>query len=293
MSEEVLIRCESVRMHPVRAKAGSLSALLKSIQTEGLHRPITVWSDGSLISGFRRLTAHYTLGRETIPAVFVHTIEDAAKRLLGDIQDDTCAKQMAWSEVCALWHLLRTLDAPNAAKRADEARRRGVNLRRQTQAGLRPPGRGARSSEDYALTVICEPFGISVQTARRVEVVWQTANGHTDADETLRRKAQQIMHDIDTGESIWSGHQKLMGLAPRVRDRKKKPDLTPPAEAAKQLQAWEKSLPMLEGLIVGLVELGPPNPELTWEQVGPVHARLSAVRRTLEQKIKQMKEASQ
>jgi ParB family chromosome partitioning protein len=293
MSEEVLIRCESVRMHPVRAKAGSLSALLKSIQTEGLHRPITVWSDGSLISGFRRLTAHYTLGRETIPAVFVHTVEDAAKRLLGDIQDDTCAKQMAWSEVCSLWHLMRTLDAPNAAKRADEARRRGVELRRQTQAGLRTPGRGARSSEDYVLTVLCEPFGISVQTARRVEVVWETANGYTDADETLRRKAQQIMHDIDTGESIWSGHQKLMGLAPRVRDRKKKPDLTPPAEAAKQLQAWEKSLPMLEGLIVGLVELGPPNPELTWEQVGPVHARLSAVRRTLEQKIKQMKEASQ
>jgi len=291
--EEVLIRCESVRTHPVRAKVGSLSPLVKSIQTEGLHRPITVWSDGSLISGSRRLTAHYALGRESVPAVFVHTIEDAAKRLIGDIEDETCAKKMSWSEVCTLWHLLRTLDAPAAAKRADDARRRGVELRKQTQAGLRPPGRKSRNSEDYALGVICEPFGISVQTARRVEIIWQTANGHIQIDPQRRAQAKQIMADVDTGESIWSGHQKLMGLAPRVRDRKKKPDTTPPAEAARQLTAWEKSLPILEGLIVGLVELGPPNPELAWEQVGPVHARLSAVRRTLEQKIKQMKEVSQ
>jgi hypothetical protein len=49
----------------------------------------------------------------------------------------------------------------------------------------------------------------------------------------------------------------------------------------------------MEGLVAGLVELGPPNAELTWEQVGPVHARLSAIRRDLEKMIKQMKELNQ
>lgn len=286
---ETHVRTELVRVSEIRKQAGSLSKLVRSIEKDGLHHPITVWSDGTLISGLRRLRAHMVMGRDTIPAVFVHTIEEAAKRMRLDLEDDTCALPMRWSEVCTLWHLLRTLDAPACAKRMDEARRRGVELRRLTQAGQRPPGRRKRPSEDYALTVISEPYGISVQTARRVEVVWQTANGVIDAPDR-RDRARAIMKDIDTGESIWSGHQKLMELTPRQRTPKKKPETTTPAAAAKQLQAWEKALPLLEGVVAGMVELGPPNPELTWNQVGPVHTRLAAVRRTLEQQIKKMKE---
>ena len=286
---ETSIATASVRVSEIRKHPGSLTKLISSIKQDGLHQPITVWSDGTLISGFRRLRSHLVMGRDTIPAVFVSTIEEAAKRLRLDLEDDTCAVPMKWSEVCTLWHLLRTLDTPACAKRLDEARRRGVELRRLTQAGQRPPGRRKRPSEDYALTVISEPFGISVQTARRVEVVWQTANGVIDAPER-RTKAREIMQAIDSGESIWSGHQKLMDLTPRQRVRKKKPETAPAAAAAKQLQAWEKSLPLLEGVVAGLVELGPPNPDLTWNQVGPVHTRLAAVRRTLEQQIKKMKE---
>ena len=63
-----------------------------------------------------------------------------------------------------------------------------------------------------------------------------------------------------------------------------------PVAAPKQLAAWTRTLPQMEGLTAALIELGAPSPDLTWEQVGPVHARFTLVRRELEKMIKQMRE---
>lgn len=288
MNVERTIRTESVRIPRLRDSYGSCMPLATSIRDGGLRRPITLWKDGTIISGGRRLRALLLLDEPRTQAVFVDNIEDAAKRMLADNQDDDLALPWKWSEVCRLWELLRRLDAPNAVKRIDEARRRGVELRRQTQAGTRKPGRDRSRSEDYVLCVICEPFGISAATAHRIEVVYHTGFGTADAPDDKRELAREIMADIDQGANIWPNYQRLMGVRNTVT--RPRPVVTvDPAPAARQLTAWDKSLPQMEGLVAGLIELGPPNAELTWAQVAPAHTRLMAVRRELEKIIKQMK----
>lgn len=298
---ETKIHIETVRTHEIRQSPGILTGLGKSLVAEGQRHPITLWKDGTLISGLRRLRCHFLLaggqnrtGFKHINAVFVDTIEDAAKRLLADNQDPECAKPMVPSEMCRLWALMRQLDEPAALKRAEQARRRGVELRNQTQRGQRKPGRSNSRTDDYVLTVLAEPFGISAATARRIEVIFQTATGLIDADERKRAKAAQLLDDLDHGRAtVWASYQQLMGLKQKVAATKVKAEPVESAEAAKQLTAWDRALPPLQGLVSGLSELGPPNRELTWEQVGPVHAQLSAVRRELEKMIKKMKEISE
>lgn len=288
---ETVIRTEAVRIPKLRDTCGAVVPLMNDILEQGLRRPITVWRDGTLISGERRLRAYHIAQKPTIQAVFVNTIEDAAKRMLDDEQDDHLSRPRTWSDICRLWQVLRRLDEPAAVRRLDAARRRGVELRKQVMAGKRPPGR-SKSVEDYALAVICEPFGISSATAHRIEVVYKAACVTENIPDDHRALARECMRDIDAGMPVWPAYQRFMGVrsAPVVRPR---PVAAPePAPATRQLTAWEKSLPQLEGLVAGLIELGPPNADLTWDQVGPVHARLKAARRDLEKIINKMRETN-
>jgi hypothetical protein len=288
---ETTVGFEALRLPTIRSQFGNLSRLADSIQSEGLRHPITAWTDGTLISGVRRTLAYFGCRPDTrIPVVFVDTIEDAAKRLFADSQDDRCAHQMKWSEVCRLWETLRHLDEPAAAKRLDAARRRGVELRRATLAGKREPGRGSYAT-DYVLHVLSQPFGISDSTAGRLWALHVLATAPEDDERNLR--ARKALRDIDDGAiSIWGAYQQLGNRRPPTSHPR---PATPavPAAAARQAAAWEKALPQMEGLVAGLVELGPPNPELSSEQVDPVRARLAGIRRNLEKIIKQMKEISQ
>jgi hypothetical protein len=300
VSSEKPILIETVRIPQYRESYGNLSDLGRSIADDGLRHPIAVWSDGTLISGERRLRCHFLLSGAPggsqfrwIPAVFVSTLEDAAKRLLADNGDELHAMAMKPTEMLKLWEVLRRLDGPAAARRADAARRRGVELRRQTVAGQRKPGRNRSRTEDYALAVMAEPFGLSEVTASRLSTVHALANAE-GVDPQRREQARRALLDIDAGNSsIWANYQRLITgrTAPPSRPRAVAPAVA--AAAARQRAAWERTLPQMEGLVAGLAELGPPNTELTWEQVGPVHARLAAVRRELEKMIKQMKGHSQ
>ncbi len=299
---ETTINVEAVRVPSIRDNsddvAERLAELGNSIRDEGLRRPIAVWTDGTLISGARRLRAYFLMAGAPggskfrhIPAVFVDTIEDAAKRLLSDNQDDAHYFPMKWSEVCRLWELMRTLDAPAAVRRADAARRRGVELRRATTAGKRRPGR-ASYSEDYVLHVLAEPFGISESTASRLWAIYSMSR--LDGAPTLALAARRALDDIDAGHSsIWANYQRLKAGRTAPVARRKQPEPVASAPAARQLAAWKRSLPEMEGLVAGLAELGPPHPDLPWDQVGPVCARLAVIRRDLEKMIKKMKESNE
>lgn len=291
---ERLIRTESVRIPPLRFSHGSCLDLSRSISEDGLHRPITVWTDGTLISGSRRLFAHMLTEKNRIQAVFVDNIDDAAKRLLGDNEDDLLAVKPTWTEVCRLWEVLRRLDEPAALLRRQQGVRRGVEMRRMTEAGKRQPGRTSHS-DDYLMTKVGPAFGMSGTTARRLWTIYSLANGLGNADVTDERRelARHAMARIDLGQSSISGNYKQVAAGSLLAPSLPKP--TGPvesAEAAKQQAAWNRALPGLEGLVAGLVELGPPNPELTWEQVGPVCARLAKARRDLELIIKKMRESA-
>jgi hypothetical protein len=292
MSEEKPISIEAVRNTNFRDSYGVLSDLGTSIREECLRRPITLWSDGTLISGSRRLRSQFLLGGDfrTIPAVFVDTIEDAAKALTLDAQDGHLALPMKPSEICRLWELLRYLDQPAAARRATEARRRGVELRRATQSGKRKPGRSSNRSEDYALTVMAAPFQMSEQTAKRLYTIYRRATD--DAYSVQGRElARAALARLDAGESsIWAEYAALVGGKTPPRPSTPRPVIVAdPAPAAKQLASWGRGMPQLEGITAGFLELGPVNPSLTWEQVAPFHTRLMAVRRDLEKMINSMK----
>lgn len=290
-SAEQSINIEAVRLPAVREGGfGTLTSLCASIRDEGMRRPVTVWKDGTLISGLRRHRACLLLGRKQIQAVFVDTIEDAAKNLLADNEDDYLARPLKWTEVCHLWELLRRLDGPAAARRAEQARRRGVELRRLTQSGKRKPGRTDNHSEDYVLAVLGPPFGISESTARRLWNIYVTTQV---ALSEKRDQAREALRSIDAGESTISAeYRRLVSgrSAPVARPKPVVP--VESAASARQVAAWERALPQMEGLTAGLAELGPPNAGLTWEHVGPVYARLTKVRRELEKIIKQMRETN-
>lgn len=301
MNEEGHMRVESVRIPGYRATPGSCRDLAKSIDSDGLRHPITVWSDGTLVSGERRLRAHILLGRDSIPAMFVSTIEDAAKRLLADNQDDHLARPMLPSDMCRLWSRMRILDEPAAIQRSAESRRRGVHLRREVLSGARKPGRapGGGSGEEYLITVMSEPFGLSAATAARTDRIYRT--GYTDAfdaSDADRELARALMKDLDDGAtSVWSAYQVLLGHEKVARPKKgstaKITSPTVSVSSSKQLTALDKALPLMEGAMQGLTALGAIHKDLTWEQVGPYHARLRRIRRDMEKMINQMREFSQ
>jgi len=298
VSDEVTVSIESVRVAPYRETYGILSDLGESIAAEGLRHPITVWKDGTLISGSRRLRAHFLMAGASgirgsqhrhIRAVFVDTIEDAAKRLLADSEDDHLALPMRTAEIGRLWELLRELDAPAALRRFEAAKRRGIELRKATMAGKRKPARSSYST-DYVLDTLAPAFGMSGTSASRLWAIYMLASSPTQP-EGRRRAAQAALAAIDDGTaSLWRGYRELFvgrKSAPAKQRKVEPPEESAPA--ARQLATWARVLPQLEGLIAGLVELGPPHPDLARDQVAPVNARLAASRRNLEQIIKKMK----
>lgn len=291
---ERTVDIEAVRTPYVRNTYGELGALMKSLRSDGLRHPITLWKDGTLISGGRRHRAHLMLASRRIQAVFVDTIEDAAKALQRDNDDDHLLVPLKPTELCRLWELLRRLDEPAAVIRAREARDRGIQLRRQTMDGKRKPGRVRDSSEDYVLSLVAPPFGMSESTARRLWAIYSHAVGLTNTTDEKAERARQALKDIDSGESTISANYGSVisgGTAP-VPASRQRPAEREAAPAARQQAAWSRSLPQMEGLVAGLAELGPPNADLTWDEVGPVYDRLAAVRRDLEKMIKQMRETT-
>lgn len=301
--QETTIYIETVRVPPVRADLTTgLVSLGDSIEKDGLRSPITVWADGTLISGARRLRTHFLLANDPrksqyrkIRAVFVDTIEDAAKRLLGDNSDEGDAIPLKPSEMCRLWDVLARLDEPAAARRMDAARRRGVELRKQTQAGVRAPGRSTSrgKGDEYLMGVLAEPFGMAEATASRLRAIHRIAHSPSLTDER-RTRAADALAALDRGESsIWARYSDLVSGRNSPVSRVRATATREPAPAARQRAAWDRGVPQMEGLVAGFTELGPPHPDLTWDQVGPVHARLMKIRRDLEKIINAMKETAQ
>lgn len=290
---ETIVNTESVRVPGIRDKYGILSSLGASIRDEGMRHPIVLWTDGTLLSGSRRYRAVQLLGGHQIQAMFVNTLEDAAKALHADLDDDYQALPMKWSEVCRLWAVLRRLDAPAHLLRKDANRRQGVALRRLTVDGDRDPGRGGARSEDYPLSVMSAPYGVSHSTAKRLWAIYSRAwdGAITDRPTADQVAARAALAAIDDGESsITANYVKLTTGRSAPISKPKVAAPIPPAAAARQLAAWDRSLPQLEGIVAGLVELGTPNPDLTPEQIAPARERLASIRRDIEKMIKSMRE---
>src|SRR5689334_8988210 len=87
---DALVDIESIRVAGrQRRDLGDIGALARSIRALGvLLHPITLTRDSRLISGYRRLEACRRLGWVTIPARFVESLDDAAKLLTAERDED-------------------------------------------------------------------------------------------------------------------------------------------------------------------------------------------------------------
>ena len=101
-----------------RRDPGDLETLADSIRDVGLLHPIVVTSDGSLVSGWRRLLAcRDELGWEEIPARVVDECSPEA----GELHENEARKNLAPSERVKLVETLRTQDAPGRPKNGNSA----------------------------------------------------------------------------------------------------------------------------------------------------------------------------
>jgi len=112
------------------------------------------------------------------------------------------------------------------------------------------------------------------------------------ATDEKRELAREVMRAIDESGNVWANYQRLTGARNTV-SRPRPVETVEPAPARGRSPRGTSPCRKMEGLTAGLIELGPPNPGLTWDLVEPVHARLMAVRRDLEKIIKQMRESNQ
>jgi len=82
-----------------REELGDLEELALSIAKFGQLQPIIIDSDGELIAGFRRYTAHRMNGATTILAIYRDDVdEELAKEL--ELEENLRRKQMTWPEEC-------------------------------------------------------------------------------------------------------------------------------------------------------------------------------------------------
>lgn len=285
------MKLADIRRVPIRDddNIGDLTQLKLSIAEEGLRQPLLLWNDGTLISGGRRFLALASLPNAYYTVRFVNDLDQLGGELEKQVADDTAAQPMRLSEICRLWDVIRKLDEPAAAQRAHRRRSLASSLRRQLKDGARTAGRHPEpGGEAYFLARVVPPFGMSPATAMRLLYVHHTATGRRQASAKTAALAKQLMRQVDEDGNVNGAYRTLMGHRP-VR-------MPEPAvararvSAEKQLSALGSAAAHLSGITAGAKALGPISKELTWEQIGPVHAQFSAVRRDLEQMIKQMKE---
>jgi ParB-like chromosome segregation protein Spo0J len=100
-----------------RRDVGDLQALADSIIDVGLINPVTLTRDLRLVAGQRRMEACRLIGMDTVPVRFVDNLNDAAKLLRAERDENVCRKDMTASELYAHGKALEALERPKAAKR--------------------------------------------------------------------------------------------------------------------------------------------------------------------------------
>lgn len=101
----------------LRQDAGDMVGLAKSIEAVGLLQPIVISRNFDLIAGYRRVQAFRMLGRHSIECVKVDGLDDAARALQAEHDENVCRKAMTRSEQAMLYKALKELESKSAAER--------------------------------------------------------------------------------------------------------------------------------------------------------------------------------
>jgi N6-adenosine-specific RNA methylase IME4/ParB-like chromosome segregation protein Spo0J len=146
-----------------RKELGDIDALTSSIRDVGLLQPIVVTPAKKLVAGARRLAAVKSLGWVKVPVRVVNGLDDAARLLRAERDENVCRKDFTPSEAVAVAAALEELERPKA-----EARK---GARTDTPAGKLPAGEEAGRVRDKAAGAV----GMSGRTLEKAKAVVEAA----------------------------------------------------------------------------------------------------------------------
>lgn len=92
---------KAIKVVGYRGGVGNIDRLVKSIETEGLHRPLVLSPGGTLLSGERRFAALYRMAKPDCDVVYVSDIAVFADTIREDMEDRTGWMSMRPSEMAA------------------------------------------------------------------------------------------------------------------------------------------------------------------------------------------------
>lgn len=189
-----------------RRDLGDIRALAASIEDVGLLNPVTLTREGRLVAGHRRMEAVRLLGMDSIPVRFADNLDDAAKLLRAERDENVCRLDMKPSELAALGEALLAIETDRAKDR-------------QRNHGGTAPGRQRNTSGDASGSVapgltgdsrdaVGEALGMSGRTYSELRGAYTLAND-SDAPAEHRQAAQEALDRMDAGEGIWPARQEL------------------------------------------------------------------------------------
>lgn len=202
---DAFVRIESIRVvDRHRMDLGDLRELADSIADVGLLNPLTLTREGRLVAGQRRLEACRLLGWSDAPVRFIDSLDDAAKLLRAERDENICRKEMLPSERVALAKSLEEMEKPRAAQRQHEARVRAGKIRQ----GTFPASCSGEQDAGNARDIAARAAGLSPTSYYKAKTVVELANDPT-AHPDLRRVAQVALADMDGTGNVASSYAKV------------------------------------------------------------------------------------
>lgn len=208
---------ESVRVvNRHRTDLGNMQALMDSIEDVGLLNPITVTSDSRLVAGQRRIEACRRLGWDSVPVRVAANLDEAARLLRAERDENLERKEMLPSEKASLGEALLAIEAEKARERQRQAGREFGRGIASDERGTSYPERGGEpgSEQNKARSVVGEALGMSGSSYGDLRFVHRVANGmHHPSEpapaEDIQRFAQSCMAEIDRTGKIARGSKSL------------------------------------------------------------------------------------
>lgn len=177
-----------------RKDLGDLGKLANSIEDVGLLNPITLTRDSRLVAGQRRLEACRLIGWDTVPVRFVDSLDDAARLLRAERDENTERKEMYPSELASLGEALYEIEARAARERQGT----------RTDLGCKPSSlQGGKSELRTGETgeIVGEALGMSRSTYADLRFTYK-ASIDPESSEEERELGRQALAEIDRGRGI-------------------------------------------------------------------------------------------
>ncbi len=198
-----------------RKDMGNVGELADSVAAIGLLHPIVVTGDSKLIVGARRIAAFKKLGRKTIPAQVVRSLDELEGSLKAESDENTCRKSYTPEEAVQLGLRIEKLEKPAVAARAAEGKKKGGGDKRSAKA--------KRSRKTFPRAV---PDDSTRLTSRAAKVVGMSRPSYEKAKAVVASKDKKLIDDMNRTGRVSGVHKRLV-VAQKAKAIKAEPKPLP------------------------------------------------------------------